>query len=86
MNNSVIANVDWERILRGLLTITPFEVVKWFAVAGLVMYSFFAAVVIKQVGIMTETFESDVNSVVKLFAWMHLLVAIGLVVATIVWL
>lgn len=57
----------------------PMVVFKWMAVVGLVMYAFFAAVILKQVGIMTESVEADANGVVTLFAWVHLLMAIGLV-------
>lgn len=44
-------------------------------IVGLVMYSLFALVIIKQVAIMAETYEAEANGVIKLFAWAHLIMA-----------
>jgi len=72
------------KILRDLAQTGPIMVLKWFMVIGLVMYSFFALVVIKQVGIMAETFESDVNGTVKTIAWLHFFLAVFLAVIAVV--
>ena len=53
-------------------------IIKWMLVLGLVLYCFVALVIIKQVGIMSETLEDPANGVVKAFAWMHLIFAIVL--------
>jgi hypothetical protein len=68
------------KILRDLAQTGPGVVLKWFMVIGLVMYSFFALIVIKQVGIMSETFESDVNGTVRTVAWLHFFIAVFLAV------
>lgn len=68
------------KILRDLMQTGPEMVLKWFMVIGLVMYSFFALIVIKQVGIMAETFESEVNGTVKTAAWLHFFLAVFLAV------
>lgn len=52
--------------------------IKFGLIIGLIMYSLFALVIIKQVGIMAETYEAEANGVVKLFAWAHLIMAIML--------
>jgi hypothetical protein len=70
-------------VLKGL---TLFGVVKWFAVGGLAMYAFFALIVVKQASIMTSSIEAEGNLAVKSFAYLHLLGAIMLVVAAVVWL
>ncbi len=67
-----------------LSQVTLFGVVKGFFVAGLVMYTAFAVVIIKQVGVMTEALEDEINGVISLFAWAHLLLAIALVIMAIV--
>ncbi len=67
-----------------LSQVTLFGVVKGFFVAGLVMYTAFAVVIIKQVGVMTEALEDEINGVISLFAWAHLLLAIALVILAIV--
>jgi len=63
--------------------ITLFGVVKWFLVVGLLMYVAFAVVIVRQVKIMTEAVEDDVNGVISLFAWVHLLLAVALVILAI---
>ena len=67
-----------------LVNITLLEVVKWFLVVGLVVYSAFAAVIVRQVGVMSEAVEDEFNGVIKTFAWAHLLMAIVLTVVAIV--
>jgi hypothetical protein len=66
------------KILQDLAQTGPALALKWFMVVGLLMYSFFALVVIKQVGIMAETFESDANGAVKTIAWLHFFLAVFL--------
>ena len=56
---------------------------KWGMVLMLLMYDLFAAVIIKQVGIMSETIEDPANGIVRLFAWFHLLASLLLTLAVI---
>jgi len=72
-----------EFIVNSLEKITLFGVVKWFLVVGLLMYVAFAVVIVRQVKIMTEAVEDDVNGVISLFAWVHLLLAVALVILAI---
>lgn len=75
-------NADW---IKSLINFTTLEgIVKLLAIVGLVVYSLFALVVIKQVGIMAETFDSDANVIVKLFAKAHFLMAIFLIIVVVV--
>jgi len=60
-----------------------FIILKWITVLGLGMYSIFALVIIKQVSIMTETFEGTANPIVKLFSWIHFLASLLLTLAVI---
>jgi len=71
-----VINVDVPWVREVLTSVTVEVIIKWGLVAGLVMYSLFALVIVKQVGIMAETFEDQANGVVKLFAWAHLIMAI----------
>jgi len=59
---------------------------KWFLVAGLLMYAFFTIAVIKQVQIMAESVESDLNKVIKTFAMAQFLLTAFLVIMAIVYL
>ncbi len=71
-------NLNW------ILNLTAFDIVKWFFVVGLVMYTAFAAVIIKQVKVMSEAIEDGINSLVVLFAWAHFLVVILLIIIAVV--
>lgn len=72
--------------VRGLITSGPFLVIKAFFIVGILMYGVFAIAVVKQVSIMTESIEDDVNGVVKLLAWVHLLLTVLVLVASVIWL
>ena len=58
-----------------------FIFVKWMFVIGLVMYSAFAIVVIRQVIAMSEAVECEVNIIFKVLSWVHLAMSILLFVA-----
>ena len=71
-------NLGW------ISSLTAFTIVKWFLVVGLVMYTTFAAVIIKQVKVMSEAIEDEFNGLIIMFAWIHLGVAILLTVLAVV--
>jgi len=58
------------------------EIIRWGVkgglIIGLTMYCLFALVIIKQVGIMAQTYEAEANGVVRIFAWAHLIMALVL--------
>lgn len=70
--------------IQSLLSLTAFTIVKWFLVVGLVMYTAFAAIIIKQASVMSESVEDGINGIVNIFAWVHLAVAILLIVLAVV--
>lgn len=73
------------KLLNDLAKFGPGMAGKWFLVIGLLMYTFFCLITIKQVGIMAETFESEVNSTVKTCAWIQFFAsALMLIVAVVV--
>ncbi|KKU22613.1 hypothetical protein A2701_00800 [Candidatus Amesbacteria bacterium RIFCSPHIGHO2_01_FULL_47_34] len=76
MNNELIG----VQLLKSFMGVSPWMVVKAFMIVGLILYMVFALVIVKQVGIMTESVEADANGVVKLLAWAHLLMTIGVIV------
>ncbi len=66
-----------------ILSSTLFEVVKTFLIVGLVLYTAFAAIIVRQVGVMSESIEDSFNGAVILFAWLHLGLSIFLVITSI---
>lgn len=73
-----MSNLDW------LLGLTVFDVVKWFLVVGLVMYTAFAFVITRQVQVMSEAIEDEFNRLVVALAWLHLGVAVFLTALAVV--
>lgn len=67
-----------------LLGLTFFGVVKFFVVAGLGMYGAFALVIVRQVSIMSEAIEDPLNQLLTAGAWLHLGLAILLVMVAVV--
>lgn len=66
-----------------LLNLTFLDLVKWMFVVGLVVYSIFAVIIVRQVKVMSEAVESDANFLFQIMSWLHLLMAILLVVLAI---
>lgn len=73
-------------LIRGLVTTGPALVIKIFFILGVIMYGFFALVVIKQVSIMTESVEESINGTVKLLSWVHFLLTVLVLIVAILWL
>jgi len=63
---------------------TVWGMVKWMMIGGMVFYCMFAVVLVMQVKVMTETFESGVNAIVKFAGVLHLTLAILLTVGMVV--
>jgi hypothetical protein len=58
-------------------------IVKVFFVIGLLMYCVFTVVIIRQAGVMSETIEAKYNNTVRFLAWLHFLMAVGILVVAI---
>lgn len=71
------------KIIQNLLQVTLAGVVKWLAVVGLLLYIAFAVVIIRQVRVMSEAIDAPLNPLVRILTWLHLGLAILLVVVTI---
>lgn len=70
-------------ILQILANLKVYTLVKWMFVLGMLMYSAFSVVIIRQTSVMSETLKSPVNAVVKILAWLHLIMSILLLWAAI---
>ena len=70
--------------LLDLLNLTLFDLVKWMFVAGLVVYTVFAVIIVRHVKVMSEAVENNANSLFQTMSWLHLLMAILLVAFAIV--
>lgn len=57
-------------------------IVKIFAVIGAILYLIFAAIVVKQVNMMTKNVSDKFNAILITFSWLHLLFAVFFVFLT----
>ncbi len=69
--------------MTNLLGITAFDIVKWFFVAGLLMYSAFAGVVVRQVLTMNESVQDPLNVLILLVSVGHLILSLLLIVVAV---
>ncbi len=77
--------MTYQDILDFVVKITIWHVLKFFILLALVVYLFFAIVVLRQVKIMTKTFETGFELPLRIISWIHLilvciLIIIGLVI------
>lgn len=56
-------------------------VFKIFFLIAFFMYFLFSIIVVRQVFIMTQTFKTSAETILKLFAFVHLFFSIGLIIA-----
>jgi len=57
--------------------------VKILFIIGLSLYLAFAAIVIRQVGLMRRTLDGEFSLPLKLIAWIHLIISLGVFLLTI---
>jgi hypothetical protein len=55
---------------------TPFVIIKFLVLAALTLYLVFGLVMIRQIGLMTDTIKSSINPGLKLIGYIHMLAAI----------
>jgi hypothetical protein len=65
------------QLLAGILpSLSIWWLIKGLFVIGIGLYVAFAVIVIRQVDLMAKTLKGDFVSFLKLFSWVHLLVAV----------
>lgn len=64
-----------------LIETTGWIIAQVFVVVLAVLYMIFAGVVIKQVNVMTTTLTLSAGKIIKIVAWVHLLLAFLIVIA-----
>lgn len=69
-------NPSLNNVLTLLTSFSIWDVAKFFVVFALLLYAAFAAVVVRQAGLMTETLHDQLAVFVKTVAFIHLAVAI----------
>jgi len=73
-----------EKFVNLLLTLTLLDITKGMLVVGLIMYCVFGVVIVRQVKVMNEAFESEFNIWFQILSWLHLLMSVFLLILAIV--
>lgn len=76
----------FEKILNFFLSLDIWQVVKGFVLFGILLYLFFALVIVRQVNLMLNSLEVELEPLIKLIAWLHLFMVIGVFVFGILYL
>ena len=71
-------------LTNGFSLITVWAVLKWMYVLGFSLYVVFALVVVAQVNQMIAAFNGQIDRLLKLVAWLHLMLAVAALIAAIV--
>ena len=74
----------FDRLLTILPGVTIWIVAKWLMVAALGLYLVFAVVVIRQVQLMSRTLNGALELPIKLIGYVHLAIAVGVLVMALV--
>ncbi len=72
------SNFDWNHFFQLLLHFSPWILVKTLFLTGFFVYFIFALVVLTQIFAMTRTVSSPFNAWIRLFGFLHLFFAFGL--------
>ena len=66
------------RLTEWILSFTVWDLVKLLMLLVITMYAVFAWVIVRQVELMGEVMDGNINPVLKLLAFLHLIAAVGL--------
>jgi len=72
--------ISFDQILKAILALSIWQVVKVGALLGIFLYLIFALIVIRQVNLMLNSLEVELEGLIKLVAWIHLLLVAGVFV------
>jgi len=78
--------LDLTQILTFLLGIDVWLVAKGLALFGVFIYLLFALIIVRQVNLMLDTLEVELEGLIRLVAWLHLILVLAIFVFGIVYL
>jgi len=71
---------SFDQILRFVLSLNIWDIAKSFVLFGILLYLIFAFVVVRQVNLMLDSLEVELEGLIKFIAWLHLFLVIGVLV------
>lgn len=66
--------MTFENLIRAVISVNPYLVVKLFFIVGLLMYVVFAYVVVRQVQLMSDVLEGHGQQGIKIITLVHMVV------------
>lgn len=78
--------MDLIPILNFLLAINVWSIAKALILFGVFLYFIFALVIIRQVNLMLDTLEVELEGLIRLIAWLHLILVVVVLVFGMVYL
>lgn len=74
----MFTDTPFSRLIEWFTTFTIWEVVKLLVFGGMLIYAIFAWVIIRQIELMSEVLDGNINPILKLLAFLHLVAAVCL--------
>jgi hypothetical protein len=71
--------ISFSQIFENFLGISVWELARWLVLFALFVYFLFAMIVVRQVYLMTEVVSGKIDWLIKIIAWLHLVLAIGII-------
>lgn len=78
--------IVFDQILAFILSLSVWQVVKAAALLGVLLYLFFALVIVRQVSLMLDALAVELEGLIRAVAWIHLLLVVGVFVFGLVYL
>lgn len=72
--------MSFAQIFEDILGISIWTVARWAVLFALFVYFLFAIVVVRQVYLMTQVVSGRIDWLIKIIAWLHLLLAAGVII------
>jgi len=76
----------FDQILKFFVNLDLWQIVKFVFLFGVVLYLVFAVVVIRQVKLMLDSLEIELEFLIRLIAWLYLFLVIGVFIIGIIYL
>ena len=76
----------FDQILKFFVNFDVWQIVKFVFLFGVVLYLVFAVVVIRQVKLMLDSLEVELEFLIRLIAWLYLFLVVGVLIVGIIYL
>lgn len=79
-------SISFDQILKAILGLDVWQVAKGVFLFGVLLYLIFAVVIIRQVSLMLDALEVELEGLIRGVAWIHLLLVVGVFIFGLIYL